>query len=373
MKLVEKIVLSWVIIGGLISCSEPDLQDSNSSISPVVTIEKVDLLIEENQEIKDSIVEEIFNCESDKFLIKVDKLSNGKYSYRSWNRPIKATETPDLELVNGEVNILDTDGGISFIFQNNDWTYVVENHPRVATKETKGIYLKLYQNDVKKMNIRLSKVGQMESDALKEALYFCSTNWSLMRESADLSVENIHSIFPERGVRVKYEILKPKLGKKIIEKIIGEDVFVSGPHTEEVDYQSIIEFGNYNPIFLNKLKNTLTQVLEDKQFVAETKVYYDAHFLTYLRAYYITYSYTANKHEYVIGLGRNDFWPLAQNLSREGFDLFEVDACAKFWVRRTADGTAGQFYKILSLVMKKYDTVFFDKEDEEREYEGCGG
>ena len=62
---------------------------------------------------------------------------------------------------------------------------------------------------------------------------------------------------------------------------------------------------------------------------------------------------------------------MARNLEGEGFDLFETDACAHFWVRRTADGTAEELYNILSLIMRKYDPDFFAGEQEEGDYEGC--
>lgn len=53
-----------------------------------------------NQSQKDRLV---YTCETKTHRISIEQLNSGKYRYRSWNKPKELTETPDVDLSNGEI------------------------------------------------------------------------------------------------------------------------------------------------------------------------------------------------------------------------------------------------------------------------------
>ncbi|WP_088656259.1 hypothetical protein [Geofilum rhodophaeum] len=81
-------------------------------------------------EIYDNVHESIKNFEhlenilnTDKFLIRIDRLSDGSYRYASWSIKQKASEKPDLILLNGDYIREGTGGNHSYVFKNGDYAY----------------------------------------------------------------------------------------------------------------------------------------------------------------------------------------------------------------------------------------------------------
>ena len=73
----------------------------------------------------------------------------------------------------------------------------------------------------------------------------------------------------------KVFIVKKVLSKTVLESIVGEKAFLSGPHEMGINYNSAEEFGHYNPDFLTKLTETLTSVFSNKLFVDNTQALYN--------------------------------------------------------------------------------------------------
>ena len=57
------------------------------------------------------------------------------------------------------------------------------------------------------------------------------------------------------GIRYKYANLRSLLSIEKLGEIIGEPVYLEGPHENEIKYNSEEEFGHYNPAFLTKVKS----------------------------------------------------------------------------------------------------------------------
>ena len=86
------------------------------------------------------------------------------------------------------------------------------------------------------------------------------SNWeSLSDEGSERAYEIYHSWVPERGVRGRYHYAKSYLSKELIEGIVGEKAFLSGPHSEGVNFTSETAFGHYNPKFVTELKGDICQ------------------------------------------------------------------------------------------------------------------
>ena len=98
---------------------------------------------------------------------------------------------------------------------------------------------------------------------------------------------------------------------------------------------------------------------------------YDSELKRYLRTYYIAYDVGANNREIMDGYlsaiseGKDasiylqeSFRDFAETAEKEGYDVYEAFTCPGFWVRRSIDGTASQFYKLLKLTIQTFDADF---------------
>ena len=82
-------------------------------------------------------------------------------------------------------------------------------------------------------------------------------DWDHMQANTQVDYEAVQSWVPEVGVRGRYSIAQKVISVSVIESIVGEKVFVSGPHSYGVSYTSNKDFGRYNPKFLTKLNQLL--------------------------------------------------------------------------------------------------------------------
>lgn len=220
-------------------------------------------------------------------------------------------------------------------------------------------------------------------DNLQQKIKFIASNWSSLYSNADLSYEHIDSWLPEVGIRGKYAAMKTNLSKAILEGIVQEKAFVSGPHGNGITFRSLNEFGHYNPKFLTKLQAQLTPLLNNKAFVNNVQAYYDEQLKQYLRIYFLSYKEAANNQEIIDGYlfaidneassdassGRvflsnpssflqESFRGFSNAITTQGYDEYEAFTCPGFWVRRSIDGTADEFYELLLMTMKVFDAEF---------------
>jgi hypothetical protein len=210
---------------------------------------------------------------------------------------------------------------------------------------------------------------------------FTVANWDDMTSETDLSPDNIHSWIPEVGVRGRYEIAKSVLGKHTLEGIVGEPVFLSGPHSGEMDFTSKTEFGYYNPAFITGLHEMLAGIFSNRKLVKKTQKFYNLHCRTYLRTYYLAYDAGANNETvmegYMSSLSNYDaksnsdypahseylqeaFRDFAEGLEAAGYDVYEGFNCPGFWVRRSLDGTTDEFYALLRWTLETFDADFLN-------------
>ena len=103
---------------------------------------------------------------------------------------------------------------------------------------------------------------------------------------------------PESGIRGRYAQFKTKLGRQVLEKIVGYKAFTKGPHGETLNLNSLTEFGHYNPNFLKKLKTQLKTLYGNKTFVEKFQDFYDRELQDYLRVHYQAYNFIKYNPEY---------------------------------------------------------------------------
>ncbi len=218
-------------------------------------------------------------------------------------------------------------------------------------------------------------------ERLSDKIKLTVADWQNMSANTRLDYESISSWIPESGIRGRYQIASQVLGKSVLESIIGEKAFLSGPHEQGVNYNSAREFGRYNPKFLTKLHTSLASLFSNKIFVDNAQALYDRELKRYLRTYYLAYEAGANNREVMDGylallaaepkkysesvflsepslFLQESFRDFAESLEKEGYDAYEGFACPGFWVRRSIDGTADEFFELLALTIKTFDPEF---------------
>ncbi len=163
------------------------------------------------------------------------------------------------------------------------------------------------------------------------------------------------------GIRYKYAVLKEVLSLKTLEKLTGEPVFKSGPHEDEMDYNSD-EFGHYNVVFLERMKGFLYGAMDSKIFNRFASNYYDNELRAMVRTYYRTYKYIESEGDVISKYGTtyqsSAFRAFADAEEEKGYDWYDSDTAAWFWIRRKADGTEGYFLQIIETLLNKYDPDF---------------
>lgn len=218
-------------------------------------------------------------------------------------------------------------------------------------------------------------------DQAVQQLLTLSTQWPSLEVSADLSHGAIHSWLPDRGIRGRYQIAKQVLAKQALEMLLNEKAFSSGPHENGIDYTSTTEFGHYNPTFLIKLGSLLQDIFANAIFVSQAQALYDVEFKRYLRTYYLAYAEATKNPEIAISYQRviekaqaisgrlpfqsqpsyhlqEAFRTFSNGLANQGYDDYEAFTAPGFWVRRSIDGTADEFYALLTLTLNTFDKAF---------------
>jgi hypothetical protein len=218
-----------------------------------------------------------------------------------------------------------------------------------------------------KMNLTKSAAS------MTEKLMNINSNWSSMTPTYD---DLCPSYLPDLGVRVRYDRAKPELAKAIVEGIVGKKAFLKGPHANGVDCSSA-SFGYYDPAFLTQLQEVLKTTLGSKVFVDKFGATYDAELKGYLRTYYLSYEAGTSRPEvekaYLQMLEdpekaaeagfylQEAFRSHADGLEADGYDWYESVTCPAFWLRRSIDGTADEFYSLLTLMLNTFDYEFETK------------
>jgi hypothetical protein len=219
----------------------------------------------------------------------------------------------------------------------------------------------------------VQKTVDFSAYSLTEKLISAASNWEIMTSVAPNSIA--YTRIPQLGVRGRYNVAKSVLSKAMLESIVGEKAFLNSIHEGGMDYFQSKDFGRYNPAFLTKLQEHLTGIYANKIFVDNFQAFYDQELKRYLRTFYLTYEAgTGNqelKDRYVamlnspaggggfraIELGEA-FREVADSMEAQGYDWYEGDTCPGFWLRRSVDGTADEFYALLRLTIKTFDPQF---------------
>jgi len=224
---------------------------------------------------------------------------------------------------------------------------------------------------------------------LSEKIKLMATQWQSMRHDTALDYDNIHSWIPESGIRGRYQIAKKVISVAILERIVGEKVFLNNVHAKGINYRNATKFAHYNPKFLLKLHDILKQISSNERWLTHIQPFYDNELKHYLRTYFLSYEIAANKPVIIKGylsaikqqkpsantvssftsqgtsssispsiFLQESFRDFADYLEQQGYDVYEASVCSGFWVRRSIDGTEDEFFKLLKLMINMFDAEF---------------
>ncbi|MEL6718384.1 MAG: hypothetical protein AAFO82_07720 [Bacteroidota bacterium] len=205
---------------------------------------------------------------------------------------------------------------------------------------------------------------------MKETFRF----WNSNQAPNDYAFYESNHTYIEQGLRYNYAILKNIASISILERIMGEKIFITGPHEEGLNYFSDNSFGYYNPAFWEQVETVMEYSLEnDGVFKQLGKYVYDQHLKKEAQLYYDSYQFlkdnasmvekvskeyqAAMKDDRMAGVVLQDsFRAFADSKEELGEDWYVANTAPGFWVRRQLDGTAEQIFEILELVRNAYET-----------------
>ena len=100
----------------------------------------------------------ILVCQTDKFLIRIDLMENNELRYISWSKTKNIGDKPDLILFDGKQEFQGTMGGVTYTFENGNWTYTIDRVEMAESDDKLGLYLRVYQDDELKTNVKTEEI-----------------------------------------------------------------------------------------------------------------------------------------------------------------------------------------------------------------------
>lgn len=181
----------------------------------------------------------------------------------------------------------------------------------------------------------------------------------------------------DNGVREPYQCIENTLGIKALEQMLGEKVFLKGPHKDGINLEAQKEFGHYNPSFLKKAESFLKKAKKDKELNDKIQYIYNLQLKSTLRLYYLAYDQPTEeiieKYKEIVAEAdpncegflcepssylQEIFRDFAEQKETEGYSVYTAFVAPGFWVRRNIDGTSAQFHNLLKQLFETYDAEF---------------
>lgn len=212
----------------------------------------------------------------------------------------------------------------------------------------------------------LSAQSKKKVEQLSDQLELTKKNWVApyynQAEEPPLPME---SWVPEYGIRGKYAYNGIQLSIPFLEALLGEKLFLSGPHEGNIMNWSSDDFGHYNPKFLKKLKLYLKKLSKQKDFVSSYQPFYEANLQQLARSFYRAEQHLKQQPQLITAGQKLDaedrqefFRDYSDREEDAGHIWYEANTCANFWLRRHTDDSADEFSDLLDLLLSTFDASF---------------
>ncbi len=173
------------------------------------------------------------------------------------------------------------------------------------------------------------------------------------------------------GLRSKYAMAKDYASISMLEEAFDEDVFLRGPHTGDMDFNSTTSFGYYNPRFIEKVHLSLESALGNPMFKKVAQPLYEKHFKSMAHTYLDAYKHVQENagmrnqliNDYIFAMAspqgnmdgslQESFRGYAEALEKgpQKANIYEAFTAPSFWIRRHIDGTASDIHNLLEMAV----------------------
>ena len=200
---------------------------------------------------------------------------------------------------------------------------------------------------------------------------------------------------PQLGLRGLYCHVKQYLNYEWVQSLTMEEIFHKGPHSRShLDLKSQFEFGYYNADFIKGFREEIIMhFTSDADFRATTQIQYDQHLKKMVRSYHRAYKFLDAGTKWVVNrsdvesngaapvyldpetvrrnyishlenktLPKHYFFEIFRQpsdiIAGDGDEWINVSTALGWWIRRSIDETAIEFFQVLELFMETYDANF---------------
>ncbi|MBU0551360.1 hypothetical protein KKF91_03895 [Myxococcota bacterium] len=203
-----------------------------------------------------------------------------------------------------------------------------------------------------------------------------------------------YDYFPHGGPRIFGCHLRALISLPQLSALAGTPIFIAGPHTPSaLNLAHASEFGQYHPAFARWVADQLIPRLTTPEMRMQAQPIYDQYVKSLATSFYITYrkiqkepdcfhAEIARYKRFLQGSQEQDmpteryfFFMNPKFCSnpdgnfdffyKNGFDVDSngnvIKSCFSWWVRRTLDGTAPDFWRGLTKLIKAYDPALINK------------
>ncbi|WP_025743303.1 hypothetical protein [Aquimarina pacifica] len=188
----------------------------------------------------------LIHASNDKYIVKVDRLSDNTIRYQSWGKSKKITEEPDLILTNGKIEKQGSEGCYFYFFKNKDWEYILEERPISNETDSKSVYLKLLNNGEEKVYSKLSNLkniathDKLQTKEVKH--YICYTN-----NNDPSNIIWISYGTDGKAIQIKYKGMKAPIALVFDKQ--SENLNPGGPYPVFVNYYNEIVDDKVNGVY----------------------------------------------------------------------------------------------------------------------------
>jgi hypothetical protein len=95
--------------------------------------------------------------QSGNLLVRIDETKTG-LRYAAWSKGRSISEKPDLILYNGTQEFQGTMGGVSYIFKNDKWKYVVDDVQLCELAENCGQFIRIFLGKTEKYTFHCKEI-----------------------------------------------------------------------------------------------------------------------------------------------------------------------------------------------------------------------
>lgn len=198
--------------------------------------------------------------------------------------------------------------------------------------------------------------------------------WDLLKSNYEPNRER-DDTWLDVGLRSKYAMARGYASLEVIEATFGQPIFLRGPHSGDLDFNSTTSFGYYNPSFVGSVYKSVEATLANPMFSKIGKPVYEKHLKSMAHTYLAAHKYLVENpkirealiSDYLMMMaqpegttegslqGRFRGYAEAAEKGAAKSNIYEAFTAPAFWLRRHIDGTDDEFVALLEMVVTHFE------------------